>query len=308
MNEIITEAQDIDVGRTWVQAPDWGVVSLQGEDAEKFLQGQGTADLGRLQAGHSLPYATLSLKGRVMELMHLLPYEAGILLLMPRACIASYLQRMRPYIAFSRAQLQDVSASWQVGLSLHEHDAGKPLHQLESHGPARATWLDGRHRLWAVPRELSVSSPSLPAERFVGAFIEMGRAIISPPLQDRYLPQVLHLQVLEGLSFEKGCYTGQEVVARAWFRGQIKQSLCRLQGIAEGESSVGASIFLAEGSQLQPVGEILQTLVDGKSIDLLAVLRHDARQGRLLLQSSTHELRQIDLPYAITQFDHQHTR
>ncbi len=292
----------------WAEMTDWGVLRLTGKDARKFLHSQGTADLAHLDSGHSLPYATLSLKGRVMELMHLLPWQDDVLLLMPRPCIPGYMQRMKPYLAFSQAHLEDVSSHWRVLISADAGDGGGILHQVTTSGRAIASWLDARHRLWACPDdeqpiELATYAP---AEQTTGvaALINMGRAIITPPLQDHYLPQMLHLQVLQGLSFNKGCYTGQEVVARAWFRGQIKQSLHHYQAPVAGRHDVAAPIL---NSSLRPVGEILQAAACGDHLELLAVLRDESSEDELYLEDSPYKLQHIPLPYAITHFEHRQT-
>ncbi len=292
---------------------DWGVLRLQGVDARKFLHSQGTADLAHLDGEHSLPYATLSLKGRVMELMHLLPWQDDVLLLLPRACIPGYLQRMKPYLAFSRARLEDLSSHWRVLISAETHPHDVTMYQVMSHNQAVATWLDTRHRLWACPTDVQITELTTytQARQAAGvlALIRMGRAIITPPVQDLYLPQMLHLQVLQGLSFEKGCYTGQEVVARAWFRGQIKQSLHRYQAPLAGRHEVMAPILARDDdASLRSVGEILQAAVCADHVELLAVLRDASNQDELYLENSPDKLQHIPLPYAITQFEHRQTR
>ncbi len=291
-----------------------GIVQLTGVDAAQFLQGQCTADTTRLRPDHALPAATLNLKGRVLELFLIIDRGESLFLIMPSEVIAEFMQRMQRYLAFSRTTQQDVSSDWTCWVEGHQGGPEIERWSCQSSPQDVAVRLSEYRSL----RLLSCDHPDL-AQRSMHALptaicllgdIRDGLPVIFSSTRDLFLPQMLHGQALESLSFAKGCYTGQEVVARTWFRGQIKQSMCRLTG-THNQPVLPAQVVYYQDEQglLHPAGQVVMAVQGPEQrIDMLAVIREEWSDHSLLLQAQGHFLQKIPLPYAIPVRDNRPTQ
>lgn len=308
------DAASMEGGNYYTHCTHLGVLEVKGPEAAKFLQGQATADFRLLNDQHSLPAMTLSLKGRALESFRALASGESLLLILPRELAQELATRWQRYIAFSKATLTDVSDEWRV-LGLNGSEAamawGQDKTLPESFNAAQV--IDGvrianvgeNRWLLAVPAAQTESVicrlrpiPSIGVSGWLLGDIRLGQASITLATRDQFLPQMLHYQAIEGLSFEKGCYTGQEVVARAWFRGQIKQSMHRLTGRIIAPLLPGAP--LNPLGQTQAIGNVVQAVVDAEGhCELLAVVRDDIDFMALNFENFSGEIREESLPYAI---------
>ncbi len=259
----------------------WTVLQLQGPDALTFLQGQTTTDTRTLQPDHSLMAATLSLKGRVLELFILLQHDSqSFFLLMPKDQAASFQQRMQRYLAFSKSTLTHAPA-WSVCMQGHEARSEQRWHTQTDSGISSILISPTRSLIVQACAE----DPDWLCESYcLLSLIQAGIPYLPALLADQYLPQMLHLQALDGLSFNKGCYTGQEIVARAWFRGQIKQSMQRWQGQSSRPIPTAMPLYSLKPesgkqtaeSERDKVGEVLFAVQNADhGWEGLAMLRHD---------------------------------
>ncbi len=129
--------------------------------------------------------------------------------------------------------------------------------------------------------------------------IQAGLAWLDADQRDSYLPQMINWEALGGISFKKGCYTGQEVVARAHFRGQVKKRLFRAQLEGDSLPAPGASITDAND---KPKGEVLAAELDAYGqAELLAVLSTKEDIGPLSVNGQAVKL--LKLPYPIERVD-----
>jgi len=310
----------LDGSSTWVTPLlSQQVLRLHGPDAEKFLQGQVTCDLNQLSAEHSLLGANCTPKGNVISAFRLLRLEQHDLLLrLNRAIGAAALANLGKYIVFSKAQLADADADYQ-GIGLGGPRAAELLGQRFSQLPEQidSQWVqDGRvvvrvagsglrYELWlptaqatAVWNALRRDADAVAPAHWMAEEIRAGLAQLDAASVDTYLPHMLNLQAVEGISFTKGCYIGQEVVARLQYRGKLKKLLYAArvnQAEVEagtplhspGRLSVGkvlASVALADGSRL------LQAVINKGEADANAL--HLERQDGPAIEL-------LPLPYAI---------
>ncbi len=192
-----------------------------GEDAESFLQGQLTLDLRSLGAQEQRLTAWCNAKGRVWAVLRILRSADGFALLLPADQIDDFERRLRLFVlrarvSFSRPELivqghvgEDLDQGW-----LSEGEAWwLPL------GPGQALSLRGE-ALTAQPADASARFKAL---RLLG-----GEPQITAATREKFLPQSLGLEALDGLHFNKGCYVGQEIVARVHYRGRAPQRLVTL--------------------------------------------------------------------------------
>ena len=221
------------------------VLRASGTDALTFLQGQLTADVGEVGTAASRFAAWCSPKGRVLATFRLLadPAGGGYLLVCERWFVAKLLARLRLFILRADVRIEDVSR--EVGVAgvagtraLPDRTAAAWAQTAEVDdatvfGETVITRVPGRHRRFIVAGpHVSIASLAAPREDRVrragdGAWrladLCAGVAPIGEDMSDAFLPQMLNLDRLRAVSFEKGCYVGQEIVARTQHLGRIKR-------------------------------------------------------------------------------------
>lgn len=289
------------------------VITLRGADAAAFLQGQVTADVRDVsEQQYSRLAMHLSLKGRALVSMRLVPAADGFDLLVPGSMAGALLKLLGKYIVFSKATL--ALDETRVVLSLVGGDPAPAVPGDLSPGKAAATAdgtavrLDGQRSLLVVPVDTAIANwRALSEGRDIGGAeharlndILAGEGQVLPGAEDLFLPQALNYDVLHGVSFRKGCYTGQEVVARMHFKGQMKQRLQHVSWPGDTPLPAGTVLRDADGKAL---GELVDSVTASGQVHALAVLRL-AHDGDLYLQGEdglAHALgaRPETLPYEL---------
>ncbi|NYS60746.1 YgfZ/GcvT domain-containing protein [Vreelandella salicampi] len=295
-------------------------VDVKGEDAEKFLQGQTSAHVA-LSNGHFAPLTCFCTpKGRMLANAQLLRLSDNhFRLVLSNTLLEPLIAHLKKFAAFYRAEL---SAPGDVTLLGAATDDASVIadtlnlslpkaswqHQSDDQGNSALCYPDGVEDETS-DRWLFVLTDSA-AEHFQAdaephhwqlSDIRRGLAWLEADQQDKYLPQMLNWEALGGISFKKGCYTGQEVVARAHFRGQVKKRLAR--GVIKGSKSLehGASITNAAE---KTVGEVVTSAVnDHGQVEILAIINTKALEedGELTLEKQPLAL--CELPYRIERLD-----
>lgn len=292
-----------------------GLLAVRGADAAKFLQGQVTCNLNYLSPTQSSLGARCTPKGRMLSSFRIVAVEDGYLLAMDRELIASQQADLQKYAVFSKSKLNDESQDW-VRFGLAGGDAvlselglqlGDASDSLSSAGQLLAVRLsDGRAELWAPVAEaarlqshLAAHLPQAPLNDWLLAQIRAGIGQVFGATRELFIPQMINLQALGGVSFKKGCYTGQEIVARMQYLGKLKRRLHRLRLIGAPLPAVGVELFSpVHGSS---VGEVVLAAQAGDAVELLAVLQEDAvKDARIHLGSNDGTtLTLLDLPYEL---------
>lgn len=292
-----------------------GILAVRGPDASKFLQGQVTCNLNYLGASYSSLGARCTPKGRMQSSFRIVNVEDGYLLAMASELLAAQLTDLQKYAVFSKSKLTDESAAWvRFGLSggdavLHELGlmlAHEPGSLVQADGRLALRLHDGRAELWApaaqrepLQQQLSQQLPQAPLNAWMLAQVRAGIGQVTGPTRELFIPQMINLQALDGVSFKKGCYTGQEIVARMQYLGKLKRRLYRLS-LAGGEvPAPGTELFSpVHGSS---VGEVVLAAQAEQGCELLAVLQQDASEdGRIHLGASDGPtLNLLDLPYTL---------
>lgn len=289
---------------------------IEGPDAVKFLQGQVTCDIKQLSTQQVLPGAQCSPKGRVLVSFHVAQLQAEQLVLrLPANMLAQAQASLGKYIVFSKAKLQPASEQWKLlGLS-GDLSAFEPLlGALPAKGhwakcPAGYLWRldDKRAELWCdATGELPYSDLLQRAEQIAQQatendwdllHIENGWVQISPQTQEQYTPQEINLTLIEGgVSFRKGCYTGQEIVARLHYRGQAKRHTHRFTLNSQQLPVAGDSISNTQGAS---IGHVVAIAQGEQHIALLACVNDQFAQTAQLAQTAE-PLQWQPLPYQTT--------
>lgn len=247
-----------------VSLPDWGVILAQGPDAAAFLNGQLTQDMLHLDEGRASLAGYCSPKGRLLATFVAWRLAADSFALACSAdLLGATLKRLSMYVLRARCKLSDASAAWPLhGL------AGPSADALAAGAVAAAEWssasvgsasvirlpaVDGVARyLWAGPDAPPL--PPLPAEAWRWLELRSGVPRVMAATADQFVPQMLNLELLGGVNFKKGCYPGQEVVARSQYRGTLKRRTY-LMGCAAAVAA-GAEVF-HNADPGQPAGMVV---------------------------------------------------
>ncbi len=292
-----------------------GILAVHGPDAGKFLQGQITCNINYLGTSGSSLGARCTPKGRMLSSFRIVSVADGFLLAMSQELLAPQLAELQKYAAFSKAKLSDESAAW-VRFGLSGADAA-----LQAMGIALASepdsvtstdsllairLSDGRAELWAPVEQaeplrarLSEQLREASLNEWVLAQIRAGVGQVTGTTRELFIPQMINLQAVGGVSFKKGCYTGQEIVARMQYLGKLKRRLYRLHIASEQQPAPGAELF--SPVHRSAVGEVVLAATSDDGVELLAVLQEDAAlDGHIHLGSLEGlPLDLLDLPYEL---------
>ena len=293
----------------------WGVLRAQGEDAAKFLHSQLTQDFALLGLTEARLAAFCNAKGRMLaSFIGFKHRHDDILLLCPRDVLPAALKRLSMFVLRAKVKLSDASADWQVhGLAGDAVPTGLAPWQQRSDtaadGEAPTAHTVGLYPGAGLPRAVRVSpqgaaaapgAPMTPAE-WDWLEVMSGVAMITPPVSEAFVPQMLNYESVGGVNFKKGCYPGQEVVARSQFRGTLKRRALIAQVPAS--AAVGQPLFQPSDPE-QACGSVAATAPTpgqtGHHTLIVSVTLAAAHDGPLHLgEPDGPALTLLPLPYAL---------
>ena len=289
----------------------WGVIRAQGADAASFIHNQLTQDFLQLPPTQARLAAFCNAKGRMQaSFIGIKPAAEEVLLLCNRDLLATTLKRLKMFVLRARCQLSDASADYQLwgllGESVPTNPAAAPwtaqphagatlIHLYPSAQQARALWL-------APAGTPAPDAPDLPLPHWRWTEVMSGVPLLEQTGYEQWVPQMLNYESIGGVNFKKGCYPGQEVVARSQFRGTLKRRMYLAQApqaIAAGMEVLGTTDSDADSPQ--PVGQVVQAAPHptdlGGSHNALLVLHTSANTQTL--QTNGVPLQLLPLPYPL---------
>jgi folate-binding protein YgfZ len=254
---------------TFAPLTSWGAIEVVGEDKKSYLQGQVTCDVVSLEQGDSTLGAHCEAKGKVWSIFRLCHTRRGYAMLQPKSAISAELTEIKKYSVFSKVTIDESS-----------------LHVIGVMGDEAQAWIDNHFEGKGSVRQNDDSSAVqidasrwmlLVADQFITQYIESSEAVVcdekywsrydieqalpylAAESQNAHIPQAFNLQALGGISFNKGCYTGQETVARAKYRGINKRMMAIIEGQLPAINTVDEDLELerAVGENWRSAGPIL---------------------------------------------------
>ncbi len=246
-----------------------GVIRAQGEDAAKFLHGQLTQDFALLGHQEARLAAFCTAKGRIQaSFIAFKTSDTEVLLVCSRDILAATLKRLSMFVMRAKAKLTDATDDFLLyGLvgSATQTIAGS-AHPAWSRGLFSSGSLvqlyptdDTPRQLWVAPVGSELPpGPALPLAMWQWSEVRSGIATITQPVVEAFVPQMLNYESVGGVNFKKGCYPGQEVVARSQFRGTLKRRAFLAH--ANGPLQAGDEVFTPEDME-QPVATVVQAAV-----------------------------------------------
>lgn len=277
-------------GITLSPLPPTAVLRIQGEDAQAFLQGQTTCDMRQVTATQSSLGALCNPQGRVIATFRVVRDEVGFLLLLAADLAEKVAERLKVYVLRSKVEIKTSDLA-VFGVTLIDSDSlpgilealpeprgaavrthgihwlrmpspGKRLLALGEVETARAMWL-------RLVETLEASESQASCWQLMD--IRAGLPTVTAATSEEFLPQMLNLDKLGAISFDKGCYTGQEVIARTHYRGQVKRRLYRAR-LASPHTPVPGAKLVAED---ETVSQVVNAAAADPGQEILAVVRCD---------------------------------
>ena len=290
--------------------PHLGVIRVEGDDAAQFLQGQLTQDFMLLGPDQARLAAFCSAKGRMQaSFVGFRRMPAEILLVCSRDILAPTLKRLSMFVLRAKVRLSDASADFALfglcgaAVSALLPASGDPWSKADI-GPAQVVRLypaDGQPRaLWLAPAgQQGPEGAVLPAGLWLWSEVRSGIATVTAPIVEAFVPQMLNYESVGGVNFQKGCYPGQEVVARSQFRGMLKRRAFIAHSVRE--LAAGQEVFHVSDAQ-QPCGTVAQAApAPGGGWDAIVSMQVSAGDGGRLATEPTSgaELTLLPLPYLL---------
>ena len=298
-----------------------GLLAFDGEDAQAFLQGQLTNDIKRISEQRAQIAGYCTAKGRLLATMLLWKTADGYCGQLHGDISATVQKRLSMYVLRSRVKVTDAAGKFaRLGIAGRQAEAvlGNlsgvlPQQAMETvqaggitilrlHGPLPRFEIIATPENMAVVRaKLESACDQADAPVWDWLDIQAGVPQIGPGTQEQFVPQMVNLDLLDGISFKKGCYTGQEIVARTHYLGKVK----RRTHLAHIESAPppppGTAIYGADSTE--PVGMVVNAApAPGGGCDLLAEVRLESVDaGTLsLVAPGGPALALLPLPYALS--------
>ena len=306
---------------TLISLEDWALVTLNGPDTVKYLQGQVTADIEALAADQHVLCGRCDAKGKMWSNLRLFHRGEGFAYLERRSVLDSQLAEIKKYAVFSKLTIAADNEAVLLGVAGFQARAALTGIFNSLPDAEHPVVQDGETTLlhFTLPAErfLLVTTAAV-AEQLVARLheqaelndsqqwltldIEAGYPVIDAANSGQLIPQATNLQALEGISFSKGCYTGQEMVARAKFRGANKRALYWLEGKAGRVPQPAEDLELQLGENWRRTGTVLSAakLADG-TLWVQVVLNNDLEADSKLRvrDDATSELAIKPLPYSL---------
>ncbi|WP_342323665.1 tRNA-modifying protein YgfZ [Kosakonia sp. BYX6] len=305
---------------TLMTLDDWALATITGADSEKYLQGQVTADVSTMAAEQHLLAAHCDSKGKMWSNMRLFHYKDGYAWILRRSVRESQLRELKKYAVFSKVAIAPDDehvllgvAGFQARAALanlftHLPDSEK---QVVQDGETTILWFEhpGERFLLVtdvataqtVTEKLRGEAQLNNSQQWLALNIEAGLPVIDEANSAQFIPQATNLQALGGISFKKGCYTGQEMVARAKFRGANKRALWYLAGAASRAPDAGEDLELKMGDNWRRTGTVLASakLDDGRVL-VQVVMNNDMEPGSVFrVRDDANTLSIEPLPYSL---------
>jgi folate-binding protein YgfZ len=296
------------------------IVRVSGTGTDKFLQGQFSQQITDVTEQFSPRAAACSPKGRAYCLTRIVRDGGDVLMALPSSLAKGTIAHLRKYLMLFRGTSMEIQTDAAIigllGESAAETVCDDAAGKLPSPGDT-LTMTAGhlirtmgtgeglaRFEFWQTGALSADTLSALNALQEEGlatwhaSEIAAGVASLYPETRETYIPQMLNWQHLGGVHFKKGCYTGQEVIARMHFLGQLKKSLFRFACATNAQAPAPGTALVKEG---RTVGDIVNSVqfADG-TYQCLAVVRHDAAGSDLALKHAPEiPLNRLPLPYAV---------
>lgn len=287
---------------TLMSLEEWALTTVQGQDSVSYLQGQLTLDVAALTAQQHLLAAHCDAKGKMWSNLRLFHRGEGLAYIERRNLRDVQITELKKYAVFAKVTIVADDQSVLLGLAGFQAraalaglfaelpDAENPVVQQ---GDTTLLWfaqpaerfllVTSEEQAQAIQQKLAGEAQFNDSKQWLALDIEAGLPVIDTETSAQLIPQATNLQALDAISFKKGCYTGQEMVARAKFRGANKRALYWLAGSASRVPAAGDALELKLGDNWRRTGTVLAAIqLDNGEVWVQVVLNNDLEADSVL--------------------------
>jgi tRNA-modifying protein YgfZ len=238
----------------------YGLLSVTGADARAFLHAQLTNDIAQLAPDRWVLAGWCSAKGRLLASFLVVPAPDGFLLQLARDLAEPVAKRLAMFVLRSKVRIADESERL-AQFGLWDADVSGP--DVAWSGSVGTVRIAPRRYLQLGPTGEMTETPNADELEWTLQEIRAGRPLITRATQDQFVPQMVNFETLGGVDFRKGCYPGQEIVARAQYRGQVKRRMVHARA--------PAGLALAPGADYNG-GTVVDVAATENGAELLTVV------------------------------------
>lgn len=279
---------------------DWACLSFSGPDRHTFLQGQVTCDLKNTTGGKAIPGAQCNLKGRAYGTFIALEQNDTTLLLMPEEQTSYFKELLQKFIVFSKADML-VDKDLYVWGALSPAPLAEAGWHVLGDTQLQLCVANAESSAALVTQAKATNTPILAAPEWHSRRLAGGIAMTNAKNREQWIPQELNYDLIGGIGFKKGCYKGQEVIARIHYKGQVKQRTFPCLLPSAEMAPTGSPIL--DRKDGKTVGQVLESIAlsSNKTLLLCCLKTEKIEHSELLLeQKDASQLRVLQPPYAIT--------
>lgn len=295
------------------------LLAIQGEDAREFLQGQLTNDVNQLSPQTSQLSGFCTPKGRLIANFRLIQNGETIFAIIPQDLFDTTLQQLQHYVVRAQVVMGDASAVLvHIGVcgdkaagQLHQYLGSLPegTHQVLQHenfmvikvGEYRYQVFGKLEDSKALWQHLDVQCAAVGAQHWQLLNIRDGIGEVGAAVTGAFVPQMLNMDLLGAISFDKGCYTGQEIVARTHYLGKQKRRMYRIHILCDTPPTAGDELATDTSTANQYTGTLVtvQPAIDNGYEALAVIQIQAAENARLKLKNAESVIEVRELPYAL---------
>lgn len=293
-----------------------GIIQLTGEEKSKYLQGQITADINQLTDNNAILACHCDFKGKIWSVFYAFSWQNSILLVTHNSVVDKSLSELNKYAVFAKVEITNQTGQMQIiggSGALFEKAIIELFDELpcgdrnvvsNEHGIVMSIDQPNQRYLILQPNDVKKQlefTVSQIDDLWEIADIQAGIGDVRDLTINEYVPQMLNLQVLNAIDFKKGCYMGQEVIARTKYLGRNKRASFVLKADSENNNLSGEQLEYQIGENWRPGGKILRSGTDSSQTWVFAVLANDTEVGNTFrVKSSPHIIFVTQaLPYSL---------
>lgn len=236
----------------------WGVIGVEGADAVTFLQAQLSNDVAGMTEGQLRMAGLCTAKGRLLGSFFVVRRADAVLLICRKDTIAALVKRLSMFVLRSKCKVMDWSDRYALHFSMKSGQEQAMSVQWRSPDEAHLHFrkLDGfMPSLTLNTATAGATDAPTGDDAFELALFKLGIAYVSLNAVELFVPQTINFDLVGGVSFSKGCYPGQEVVARSHYLGKVKRRAFKATSSA-GALSAGADVWM-QGKDNEPAGQVI---------------------------------------------------
>ena len=261
-------------------------LSFSGSDAKEFLQGQMTQDINSISDQSYKMTSILNPKGRIIVTGLIKEFKGNIFFIISKDLSEDCVQWLSRYILRSDVKIS-IEKNYIFGLNNENQKQLFKYDENQQQLNVSPISMDHSRCILLADDEVSLKDKSIESineSEWILSDIKRGLPILSKESSEKYIPQMINLDLLEGISFSKGCYTGQEVVARVQHRGKIKQRMFHITTESNKSEIEHQSEIMHENSK---VGSLVNSIINKDILHSLAVINIDDSEKKLILKGKT---------------------